>query len=59
MKEEQPEHLSFIARKRPAVEGLIEDILGPTSQLNEIMSNAPWLGKTIDMDVGCPDEPEP
>lgn len=32
---------SFINRKRPAVEGLVEDLLGPTSQLDEVISGNP------------------
>ncbi|MGE5605375.1 MAG: hypothetical protein ACM3YE_06765 [Bacteroidota bacterium] len=32
---------SFINRKRPAVEGLIEDFLGPVGQLDEIISGNP------------------
>ncbi len=32
---------SFINRKRPAVEGLVEDLLGPTSQLDELISGNP------------------
>lgn len=43
MKENHPEEGSFVNRKRPAVEGLIEDILGPRAQLDEMISQKPWL----------------
>lgn len=32
---------SLIDRKRPVVEGLIEDLLGPASLLDEIISSNP------------------
>jgi hypothetical protein len=32
---------SFINRKRPAVEGLVEDLIGPSSQLDELISGNP------------------
>ncbi len=35
---------SFINRKRPAVEGLVEDLLGPASQLDELISGNPLPG---------------
>lgn len=31
-------HDSFINRKRPAVEGQVEELLGPASQLDELIS---------------------
>ncbi len=34
-------HDSFINRKRPAVEGLVEDLIGPSSQLDELISGNP------------------
>lgn len=32
---------SFINRKRPAVEGLVEDFLGPAAQLDDALSREP------------------
>lgn len=34
-------HNSFIDRKRPAVEGLVEDLLGPSGQLDKLISGNP------------------
>lgn len=36
-------HPSFIERKRPAVEGLIEDLIGPTARLDQLISSIPPL----------------
>lgn len=35
------ESQSFVNRKRPAVEGLIEDIIGPTARLDQLISSIP------------------
>ncbi len=32
---------SFFNRKRPAIEGLVEDLLGPASQIDELISGNP------------------
>ncbi len=39
-------HESFINRKRPAIEGLVEDLLGPASQLDELISGNPLPNKS-------------
>lgn len=41
MEEHHEEGKSLLDRKRPVVEGLIEDILGPASQLDEFISRHP------------------
>lgn len=39
-------HNSFINRKRPAVEDQVEDLLGPSSQLDELISGNPLPNKS-------------
>ncbi|MGE5581951.1 MAG: hypothetical protein ACM3X9_05365 [Bacillota bacterium] len=41
MADDAPEKESFINRKRPALEGLIEDILGPASVLDQTLGGKP------------------
>ncbi len=41
MAEQNEESGSFIDRKRPAMEGLIQDLLGPVSRLDEIVLGKP------------------
>jgi hypothetical protein len=41
LEEQSSEHESFINRKRPALEGLVQDILGPTSILDQALWGKP------------------
>ena len=41
MEEDSLEHDSFINRKRPAMEGLIEDLLGPAALMDQVMGGKP------------------
>ncbi|HBF37340.1 MAG TPA: hypothetical protein DDW50_08460 [Firmicutes bacterium] len=41
MGEDSSEHESFINRKRPAMEGLIEHLIGPTTLMDQVMGGKP------------------
>lgn len=41
MEEQSSEHESFINRKRPAMEGLIQHIIGPTTLLDQALGGKP------------------
>jgi hypothetical protein len=41
LEEQSSEHESFINRKRPAMEGLVEHIIGPTTHLDPVLGGKP------------------
>ncbi len=41
MNDQQPDHESFINRKRPAMEGIVQDLIGPTTLLDQVIGGKP------------------
>jgi hypothetical protein len=41
LEEQSSEHESFINRKRPALEGLVQHIIGPTTILDQALGGKP------------------
>ena len=41
MEEHSSEHESFINRKRPAMEGLVQHLIGPTTLMDQVIGGKP------------------
>lgn len=41
LKDDSLEHESFIDRKRPAMEGLVQHLIGPTTLMDQVMGGKP------------------
>ena len=45
MADQSPDHESFVNRKRPAMEGIVQHLIGPTTLLDQVIGGKPYFPK--------------